>query len=699
MRRDYPRRLTALRIAGSAAMAGGAICLTGGILPALLTAFLPGGGESLGAARVMAAEVEATDFSGATADHAPSRTARSRPPRPATPARAKAESLTVRNQFVTDGEPPESASPHAAAGPSRRVVKATHSEQRTLADRFRDFQAELPEGPTSEFADSFPGEQPPAAVHQRGESWAIANEPAIIQNDTTRMQHEPAPTHVEPRFEARPPRDRAPDQLLRDPNPQRVQRSVGVRDATSRSMSLGHGDTRAASTTADGVVAEWHVPSTVNLGQEVPCRVVVRNDAPAAALKVDLHVNVPENAELVRSQPAPINSGRLLTWRIGNLAPGQEKEIELVLVPTAAGDFAPTAAVTATRTATAQVGILDPRIEIEVSGDSALTFGQMAKVEIRVSNHGSGPATRVVLRAGLDRQLAHADGSQLEYSIGTLLPGESRQVVLPVTAQELGSAVIACVAEADGCQPAAGQFQVHIMQPELELALSGPQRRFVDRPADYTVTVYNPGPAPAENVQVFHHVPEGFRFLKAAEGGSYDPAAGQVAWFLGRVEAGQTAELNLRLVADQPGEHRLAARVKADAGVDGSAVAATRIEGASALVLEVTDADDPVEVGGETSYEVRVSNRGTSAAHNVQLAVRAPAELQLLDSDGPTRGTLEGERIVFDPLATLAPGETRVYHVRVACQGEGRVRFRAYVRSDDDPEPILEEEPTHVYAD
>ena len=56
--------------------------------------------------------------------------------------------------------------------------------------------------------------------------------------------------------------------------------------------------------------------------------------------------------------------------------------------------------------------------------------------------------------------------------------------------------------------------------------------------------------------------------------------------------------------------------------------------------------NNPVEVGGETTYEVHVANQGSKAAANVRLAVLLPAELKPLAAEGPTRYGLDGSRVV-----------------------------------------------------
>jgi uncharacterized repeat protein (TIGR01451 family) len=233
----------------------------------------------------------------------------------------------------------------------------------------------------------------------------------------------------------------------------------------------------------------------------------------------------------------------------------------------------------------------------------------------------------------------------------------------------------------------------------LEVAIEGPRLRYVERQATYTIRVHNPGPAPANNVQVFDAIPASFRFLDASGGGAFDHTNRQVAWFVGRLEPGATAELGVQLIPTEIGDAQLAAEVKADCGVVEKAEAQTRVEGIAAVVIDVADTDDPVEVGGQTAYEIRVTNRGSQPARMVQVAAKLSGSMEAIDASGPTQGTIDGGQVVFEPIATLEPGQSQLYRVVVHCPQAGQMTFRAYFRSAEQPKPVVEEEVTRVYQD
>ncbi len=123
------------------------------------------------------------------------------------------------------------------------------------------------------------------------------------------------------------------------------------------------------------------------------------------------------------------------------------------------------------------------------------------------------------------------------------------------------------------------------------------------------------------------------------------------------------------------------------------------VEGISALFFEVADMDDPIEVGGQTMYEIRVVNQGSKEATNVQLAAELPPGLQPVAAEGPTRHGIESGRVVFAPLPRLAPKADTTYRIRVQGVQPGDLRMKVQVVTDEIRTPITKEESTRVYSD
>jgi uncharacterized repeat protein (TIGR01451 family) len=155
----------------------------------------------------------------------------------------------------------------------------------------------------------------------------------------------------------------------------------------------------------------------------------------------------------------------------------------------------------------------------------------------------------------------------------------------------------------------------------------------------------------------------------------------------------------VQLLPIEVGEQQVSAIVKADSGVSEQAAASTRVEGVASIALDVIDADDPVEVNGETTYEIRVTNRGSRPASQVQVAAKLPSQMESLDVAGPTNGRVEAAQVIFDPLDQLDAGETEVYRIKVRCLHAGHASFRAYFRTAETAKAVVEEELTRIYQD
>src|SRR4029077_7474356 len=108
------------------------------------------------------------------------------------------------------------------------------------------------------------------------------------------------------------------------------------------------------------------------------------------------------------------------------------------------------------------------------------------------------------------------------------------------------------------------------------------------------------------------------------------------------------------LSAKQIGEGVHHVQASGENGLIATAKVATRVDGSSKVVMEVADLDDPVEVGTQTAYEIRIPNDGSKAAQNLKISCELPPGLDLIDTHGPTENFIEKTVLHFKPLAELA---------------------------------------------
>jgi uncharacterized repeat protein (TIGR01451 family) len=445
---------------------------------------------------------------------------------------------------------------------------------------------------------------------------------------------------------------------------------------------------------------EKSAPKEIQVGKPVAFRITVRNTGTIAAGEVEIHDLVPKGTRLLGTAPqATRGENGDIVWSLATLPPGEERSVEMQLMPLAEGEIGSVATVHFGASATARTIATRPQLVVEASGPQSVLIGEQAVLQITVSNPGTGVASGVVLEERIPPGLQHPAGAELEYEVGDLKPGESRKLELALTAHRPGPAVNLLCVRGNGNLRAEHKSELEVLAPQLDVAVDGPKRRYLERQATYELSVTNPGTAAAKQVELLANLPRGLKFVSANNAGYYEESTRTVRWRLEELPPRETGSVRLVTMPIEAGQHALKLRGTAEKGLAIEKEQPVTIEGLAAILFQVADTADPIEVGGETSYEVRVVNQGSKAAANVRLAVIVPPELKAVAADGPSRHAIDSDRVVFDSFALLAPKAETVYHIRAKSLRPGDLRVRFQLLTDDMKLPVMKEESTRVYAD
>jgi hypothetical protein len=263
-----------------------------------------------------------------------------------------------------------------------------------------------------------------------------------------------------------------------------------------------------------------------------------------------------------------------------------------------------------------------------------------------------------------------------------------------------GQAVNLLIARADGNLQTQERLELQVIAPKLDIALEGPKRRYLEREAVYQISLSNPGTAAAQQVELVAYLPPGLKFLSANNSGHYEDANRAVHWRLQELPCNETGSVELVTMPVEAGQQSIKLRGTAQKGLAVEKEQPVLVEGIASIVFQPVDVTGPIEVGGETTYEVRVVNQGSKAASNVRLAVLLPGEMQPLAAEGPTRHAIEpGGRVVFDGLARLDPKADATYRIKAKGIRPGDLRTKFQLVTDEMQTPVTKEESTRVYAD
>lgn len=448
------------------------------------------------------------------------------------------------------------------------------------------------------------------------------------------------------------------------------------------------------------LVIEKIVPPEIQVGKAAKFTISVRNVGTGVAQDVEVHDELPAGTQLVSTTPRANRGPRgELIWSIGAIKPNDEVSVHVELMPTAEGELGSVASVKFASSVTGRSICTRPELVVDVTAPREVLIGEEYRLSIRVANSGTGVAANVILSEVVPASFEHPAGSELEYTIGDLAPNESRDVELSLKAVKAGPIVNRLQVRGEGPLNVVKEQSVTIVAPALEVAVEGARRRFLDRQASYTLAISNPGTAPAKDVNLVAYLPPGLDFVEANNAGQYDARTRTVHWLLEELPAREMGKVTLTTLPTEQGDLPLKVASTAERGLAVEKNEMIRVEGIAALVFQVVDLADPIDVGGETTYEIRVANQGSKPAENVQIVATLPQEMKPLGAEGPSRHDINGQQVIFQPLARLAEKSETVYMIRAQASRQGDVKISVQLKSSDLTTPVVKEEATRVLSD
>ncbi|MCF7975830.1 MAG: DUF11 domain-containing protein [Phycisphaerae bacterium] len=397
--------------------------------------------------------------------------------------------------------------------------------------------------------------------------------------------------------------------------------------------------------------------------------------------------------------PEPISHQEgTLIWNLGTIAAQEIHTITMrgnAISPGRMSDCVTITYVSHTPGNCIDIEVVNPSIKLTQTGPESVIQCDPIPVTLMVTNDGTGLARNVNIREELPEGLQTSDGQTVIASqAGDLKPGESRTLEVKLKALEAGLYTARAKATAQGNLESYADYTVRVVKPMLVLTTSGPKRRYAGRTAQYDITVTNKGDGRADNLLVTKLIPPGVTYISASDKGV--PSHGMVAWNLGSLEPSASKTVSVRVRLDEIGT--IVNKVSAKAYCTFvSTESETTVEGIPAILLEVIDLGDPIEVESNETYVIRVTNQGSALGTNIRIVATLPAEMDYVTSSGPTQASVNNKVISFSPLPSLEPKVTAEYRVVIKGVKIGDVRFHVQLESDQMSSPVMETESTHIY--
>ncbi len=451
------------------------------------------------------------------------------------------------------------------------------------------------------------------------------------------------------------------------------------------------------------IAVETLGPRRVLIGRESTYKVLMRNAGNVDAAGVEVTVSVPDGADIVgfepsigRTQDPALAEQRGIVWSLDHLAAGENAELQLRIVPRQSRPFDLGVQWTySSQASQAIVEVQEPKLAMSLTGPREVYYGRPAVFELKLSNPGTGPADGVVVRL-----LPTVEGpiDAPAQTIGTLLPGESKSIEVEVTARQSGQLAIRAEASAEGGLKTSVGEEVLVRKAELQLDVTGSRFQYAGTTSTYTVRVSNPGNAVARDVRLIAPLPPGVKYVSSTRNGQLDAQQNKVVWAIDSLPPGgeQLCELVCELTSAGLIKQQVIAT--GDDDLRTQQVVTTQVEAMADLALEVKDPSGPVPVGQEMVYEVRIRNRGTKAAENVDLVAFFSEGLEPVAVQGGGHHVSVGQ-VAFDRIASLGAGRELSFKIRAVADRDGSHVFRTEARCDSLSTLLAVEETTHFYGE
>lgn len=402
---------------------------------------------------------------------------------------------------------------------------------------------------------------------------------------------------------------------------------------------------------------------------------------------------------------AQLNPAGGLTWNLGTIPANDSRTIRTTLVASGQGNLQSCTTVSYDNALCTNVTVTQPNLALSGAVRAgAADVCQEVTMVFRVSNTGSGALRDVVLRPTFPDGLS-IDGTNAQPAIqvGDLGPNQAKDVTIRARAARAGTYQVNARAEAEGISASTQTLAIDVRQPALALRIDAPQQEFVGGQTTFRVTVSNTGNYVARDTVIAQQLPAGAEFRNATQGRL---ESGRVLWQVGSLEPGQSRTVDMTLSPTQQGALNAIVTANAVCAQPVSATARIQVSGVPALLLQMVDLQDPVRIGNNIVYEIRVTNQGSAELTNVVITATPPGEMSLVNVEGATPlagGAAAGGAapaaagpVRFGAVERLGPGQSVVWRATFRAQRAGDIQFRVDASSNE-VRQATKIEPTRLY--
>ena len=447
---------------------------------------------------------------------------------------------------------------------------------------------------------------------------------------------------------------------------------------------------------SDVVRISKDMPMQVEINRPFDYVITVANVANFNVVNIKVTEILPDGMKFVSSEPQGTVEGNRVTWILSSLGGQEAKDIHATLTPTRTDCNKTCATLTYDMPACANTSVVQPALAISKTSPDEVTVCDPIPIEVTLTNIGTGDVDDIDVNVHLASGVMTETGmDRLTFRIDSLAPGETEIMEGVVKAESTGKYVHEATAKSANGLVVSAMSETLVTQPILKITSSSPELRYLGRSVIGESAVTNVGDTTAYDTMINAQLPIGIQDVSTSHSGIVQGES--ASWSIGSLEPGETQIVTIDFIPTGEGEYTQTATASAFCADDATTSTATLIKGIPAILLEVVDISDPIEIGTNTTYVITATNQGSKTATNIRIACGLEDEMEFVSAVGPTEISHTNGVVVFEPLAGLPPQEKAAWRITVRALSAGDIRFKAVMNTDQLDREVMETEATHLY--
>ena len=479
-------------------------------------------------------------------------------------------------------------------------------------------------------------------------------------------------------------------------------------------------------TLADVRIQKTENNDPVIIGDNITYTLTVTNNGPAVAENVVMTDTLPEEVvflSLFTSQGSCTAANREVTCNLGSIALGKSTSTIITVKTLVSG--------TITNSATVSTSTIDPNENNNTVTEQTWVFSEpiadltVTKIDVEdpvyefenvtykitVTNNGPSTAENVILTDNLPDSVSFitatsnqgdctASNGEITCSLGDLAKDDVVTITIVGKTNVSGilvnnASVTTSTLDYDQSNNNTSEQTTVIAVPKADLNVTKINEVDPVTGGDeitYNISIINNGPDTAENVVLTDNLPDEFNFISVSgDQGSCIESNGQVTCDLGNIANSNTVLVTLVVKTTTSGIITNTAAVTSSTSDpilnNNSSTEQTTVISKANLRLIISEEKDPVTVGNNVTYIIRITNLGPSIAENIIVTDNLPGSVAFVSAI-PTKGSCsETDGIVICELGNMSSGNTFKVTVKAKTSVIGTITNKVSVNSNSiDPD-------------